>query len=237
MFYLYIKEHNITGMKYLGQTRKNPFKYKGSGKYWRRHLQKHGNDVKTTIIGEYQTIEELMIAGEYYSNEWKIVESEHWANLIPETGSGNKDPRLSELYMEKWTKGVFSNKGNDNPNFGKIMTNEERQLLIDGWEKRLKEGHVPWNKGIVYDSVRASKLRVPHPKAQGKSQTPEHIEARKKSLKGRTPGFKDKTHSEETKQLQRTSALNRPKKQCPHCNKIIAINAYAKWHGDNCKHK
>ena len=43
MFYLYIKTHSKTGLKYLGYTqKKDPFSYTGSGTYWKRHLKKHG---------------------------------------------------------------------------------------------------------------------------------------------------------------------------------------------------
>lgn len=238
MIYLYLKEHRTTGMKYLGQTTRDPFKYKGSGKYWRRHLKTHGNNVETTIIGEYKTIEELKVAGEYYSNLFNIVESDEWANLIPETGDGNIDPRLSEVYLEKWKQGVFSNKGKDNPNFGKTFTVDKRQAMKDGWTKKLEaEDYTPWNKGMIYNEERIAKLRVPHPKAQGKKQSEEHIASRKKALNGRKSGFKDKAHTEKTKQAQREAALNRSKKQCPHCEKVVAINIYSRWHGDNCKHK
>jgi hypothetical protein len=35
IYYLYVKTHNITGLKYLGYTsRKNPHKYTGSGTRW-----------------------------------------------------------------------------------------------------------------------------------------------------------------------------------------------------------
>lgn len=237
MIYLYLKEHLTTGMKYLGQTKKNPLKYKGSGKYWKRHLKIHGNNVKTTILGEYQTIEDLRIDGQYYSNLWNIVDSDEWANLIPETGDGNADPRLNEAYLKKWQDGAFSRSGIDNPNFGKIFSEEERKVLRDGWATRIAEGHTPWNKGVIYNEERLSKLRVPHPNSKGKSQTAEHIAARKKALKGRMPSFKDKTHSEETKQAQRKAALNRLKKECPHCGKTVAVNAYNRWHSDNCKYK
>jgi len=27
----------------------------------------------------------------------------------------------------------------------------------------------------------------------------------------------------------------REKKQCPHCGKDVAVNGYARWHGNNCK--
>ena len=59
--------------------------------------------------------------------------------------------------------------------------------------------------------------------------------------------------SEETKQKQREKALGRkqseetirkkadamrgrakPKKLCPHCGQMIAVNTYPRWHGDRC---
>ena len=50
MIYLYIKTHNVTGLKYLGKTEScDPHKYKGSGKYWNIHLKKHGNDYSKQI--------------------------------------------------------------------------------------------------------------------------------------------------------------------------------------------
>lgn len=53
---LYIKTHNITGLKYFGKTIKNPFKYKGSGKYWTRHLAIHGNDVTTEVVATFEEV-------------------------------------------------------------------------------------------------------------------------------------------------------------------------------------
>ena len=40
--WLYIKEHNVTGLKYFGKTTRDPLKYKGSGTHWTRHISKHG---------------------------------------------------------------------------------------------------------------------------------------------------------------------------------------------------
>jgi hypothetical protein len=89
--YLYVKTHNITGLKYLGKTiRKDPHKYTGSGKYWLRHLRQHGYDYSTEIIKKCQTDEELIYWGLYYSNLWKIVESNQWANLKEEAGDGGQ---------------------------------------------------------------------------------------------------------------------------------------------------
>ena len=99
MIYLYIKTHNITKKKYLGQTIQNPFKYKGSGIRWLNHIKKHGYDVTTEIIFETEDKEELKEKGLYYSKLYNIVESEEWLNLIEESGEcGFRGGHHSEEY-------------------------------------------------------------------------------------------------------------------------------------------
>ena len=89
--YLYVKTHNKTGLKYLGQTSaKDPHKYSGSGVYWKLHLKKHGYDYTTEILKECQSKEELKNLGTYYSNLWNVIESEEWANLKIEQGDGGQ---------------------------------------------------------------------------------------------------------------------------------------------------
>lgn len=90
--YLYVKTHNKTGLKYLGKTKNNPYKYLGSGTRWIRHLKIHGYDVKTEIIHECQNNEEVKNWGSYYSKKWDIVNSDDWANLKEETGDGGYCP-------------------------------------------------------------------------------------------------------------------------------------------------
>ena len=99
MFYLYLKQHNTTGLKYLGQTKsKNPHLYLGSGKRWRNHLKKHGNDVKTSILLFTHCKEELKETGIFFSKLFNIVEDSGWANLKEETGDGGWD------YLNDYTK-------------------------------------------------------------------------------------------------------------------------------------
>lgn len=86
--YLYKKTHNKTGLKYLGKTTKDPFDYQGSGKDWKPHLKEHGYDVTTEILKECHSNEELSYWGRYYSALWNVVESNEWANRIPESGGG-----------------------------------------------------------------------------------------------------------------------------------------------------
>lgn len=86
-YYLYLKTHNITGLKYLGKTiSKDPYKYSGSGKYWKNHLNKHGYNFSTEILLETSDKSELKKMGLYYSEMWDIVKSTDFANLKYEDG-------------------------------------------------------------------------------------------------------------------------------------------------------
>jgi hypothetical protein len=106
-YFLYIKTHKPTGMKYLGQTKRDSFTYPGSGQEWLKHLKEHGKDVYTEILGEFDSIQELEKMGRYYSLLWNIVESSEWANLMIETGHGKgwtKGKKRSETTKEKMKK-------------------------------------------------------------------------------------------------------------------------------------
>lgn len=114
IYYLYVKTHNISGLKYLGQTRQDPFKYLGSGKYWKNHLNVHGKDISTKILRECHTSDEIKYWGIYYNKLWNIVENAEWANLKIEDGTGG-DTSKTENYIKQ--KHLFSRKGKDNPRF------------------------------------------------------------------------------------------------------------------------
>lgn len=94
IYFLYLKTHNITGLRYLGQTKQNPFVYRGSGSKWKAHLRKYGNDVTTEILFQTQSKDEMVSFGKYYSKVWNVVTAmddygnKIYANMIPETGGG-----------------------------------------------------------------------------------------------------------------------------------------------------
>ncbi len=107
IYSLYIKTHQKTGLKYLGKTVRDPFKYKGSGLYWRSHLKTHGNHITTEILGQYQTEQELAKAGLFFSEKFNVVKSEEWANLVPESGidGGSKKGRIfSNSHLQNMKK-------------------------------------------------------------------------------------------------------------------------------------
>lgn len=88
MYTLYLKEHNVTGLKYLGYTERNPHKYGGSGVYWRKHIKKHGNDVTTTVLFESEDLVAAKLRAKELSNEWDIVNNPFFANLKTEDVDG-----------------------------------------------------------------------------------------------------------------------------------------------------
>jgi len=89
---LYIKTHNVTGLKYFGKTTQEDYhKYKGSGTHWKSHIAVHGYDVTTEFCAQFDETDpnQRALLVEYaleFSEENNIVKSKEWANLIPENG-------------------------------------------------------------------------------------------------------------------------------------------------------
>jgi|688.fasta_scaffold565515_1 hypothetical protein len=128
--FLYVKTHNITGLKYLGQTSKPDVNsYPGSGKYWKRHIAKHGNDVATEIIMTCKNITEIRKWGLFYSTIWDILENDEWANLKEEAGQGGQQSSAVKKKMSQIKKDQFAS--------GKIT---------------------PWNKGITLSIATRKKI-------------------------------------------------------------------------------
>lgn len=138
--YLYVKTHNITGLRYFGKaTGKEPTKYRGSGKYWLRHLKMHGNFISTEIIGFFQDEEECVRAATEFSKQNNIVESEEWANLKDENGldgGSDKGHRKKDTSKMKIAAKLRSRNllENGTHNFqgerGSILAKERNEKLI-----------------------------------------------------------------------------------------------------------
>ena len=111
--YLYVKTHNKTGLKYFGKTTKvDPFKYKGSGTRWLRHLKAHGNDVSTEIVGVFDDETWCSLYAIEFSVANNIVESAEWANLTVETGVDGQDDQHMVGARSARTKKSFDQSAN-----------------------------------------------------------------------------------------------------------------------------
>lgn len=136
IYTLYVKTHRKTGLKYLGQTSQDPFKYLGSGVDWGSHLKEFGNEVDTEILLQTSDREERNRLGRYYSALWHVVTAADdfgnkiWANRIPETGGGSGTRLLgiprSEETKQKIRENMPDQTGEKNFFFGKTHTTETK---------------------------------------------------------------------------------------------------------------
>lgn len=162
-------------MRYLGQTSKDPFTYKGSGTYWKRHIKKHGYDVSTVILAECNSIQEVRDLGMKYSNKWDVANSGEFANLKPETGEssygwspteetrqnmaaaakGNKRRLGMKPSEETRRKLSEAKKGENNPFYGKKHSEEARRKIAEankGQKYRLGMKHSEETKRKLSES-------------------------------------------------------------------------------------
>jgi len=134
-YYLYVKTHTTTGLKYLGKTKQKDFhKYPGSGKYWRAHLRKHGHNYTTEILLETDDKVELQEKGIFYSNLWNVVESAAWANLMIEQGDGG-DTSHTDNYKTGLTRRDLS--GKKNPMYGRSAVRENNLKWYNDGSKNI----------------------------------------------------------------------------------------------------
>ena len=139
--------------------------------------------------------------------------------------------------------------GKNNGFYGRTHTPEAR--------KRISEA----NKGRIppQEEIEKMKLSLAKRKKQGikrATYSDEYKIERSKKYSGEGNPNYGKTHSEETRAKQRAKATGRKqsqetirkkieatkgkkreKKLCPYCDQLVAVNGYARWHGENCKFK
>ena len=194
IYYLYVKQHNITKLKYFGfTTKKNPFKYKGSGLYWLRHLKKHGSNFSTIEIFGFDNHEHCRDFAIKFSIQNNITESDEWANLKSEDatnggilgivsrakiGSANKGRHKGMSYEQIYgaekaaelrqlrsekTKGK-NNKGPNNPMFGRQHSAE----LKDRYSReRSGANHFTYGWKWITNGIESLKVPPTHPLDQG----------------------------------------------------------------------
>ena len=183
--WLYIKQHNVTGLKYFGKTvRKDPIRYLGSGTYWTNHLKKHGADITTIWCQLFIDIDDLVSHAVKFSLDNNIIESAEWANLEIEDGlSGSGFARI--VTQSTINKRVEKLKG-------KKRTAEQRERMRQA--QLSKKQKTPEEKALISQKISAAlKGRKLGPKSE------EHKAKLSLLNKGKSPG----PRSEETKQKMR----------------------------------
>lgn len=154
--YIYLKTHNKTGLKYLGKTNKDPFSYKGSGKYWKRHIKQHGYDVRTEILAECCSEQEVIEKGLFFSNMWDVVKSSDFANLKPEMGDGGSNGPMPEMQRRSLSE---SKRGSGNGMFGKITVNNGIKNLVIDKTDPIPDGFIKGQIQKKENKVKANRTR------------------------------------------------------------------------------
>lgn len=124
---LMLKQHNVTGLKYLCITkRQNYHAYTGSGKRWLNHLKKHGKDFTTILLEETDDIDELSRMGEYYSDLFDVVHSDCFANLVKERGYVYPENNAFALMSEEQREEIYKQRKQKIKKFWDNLSEEER---------------------------------------------------------------------------------------------------------------
>lgn len=242
IIYLYIKQHSITGLKYFGKTKKiNPFKYSGSGKYWKRHYRKYGKEhIKTLEIFGFDNQKLCTEFALKFSEENNIVRARHpngekvWANMMNENGLDGGDgsylrgKSYEKIYGSKLAKEIklkqsIANSGENNNMYGKCGPLNPFYDKSHSKESKEKMKQKALNRGPMCQNTK-NKISL---NSKGKKKTEE---TKEKMRKPKPEGFSEKISKLKT-------GIIHPTASCNHCNLVASKFNISRWHNDNCKFK
>jgi hypothetical protein len=91
----------------------------------------------------------------------------------------------------------------------------KREAFSDEWKQKMSESKKGENNhryGVEVSEETRAKIGA---KLKGRKQSEETIRKKAEAVRG----------------------SKREKKLCTHCDQLVAVNGYARWHGDRCKQK
>lgn len=233
IYYLYIKTHNKTGLKYLGFTTQQDYhKYTGSGTGWLNHLKKHGFDYSTEILYEGIDKNELQRLGEYYSDLYDVVRQKSWANLKPERGEGGSfiaTPESIKKVLETKKKNGTLNTNTPENRIKAINTRRKNNTLNTNTEESITKGlYTKLKNGTLPRSDECVAKMINTRKTNGTLNTrnTDNIEKQRQTILDTRNNNFIKNNTSKILYV------------CFHCQREIAGSGnYTRWHGDNCKSK
>jgi hypothetical protein len=185
--HLYVKTHKITGLKYLGQTKRDPTEYRGSGKYWVPHLEQNGNDVDTNILAISTSKQEINNLGRYYSTIWNITTAmddygnKIWANEIPETGGGGSFGE--NHYMKK--KGYIETRGGINGSISSGLSRPSVKEKLSGKNHHSFDSTIyQWRHEITKEVIKLTRQEFIQKFNCNPGNVCEHITGRRRIVNG-----------------------------------------------------
>ena len=149
---------------------------------------------------------------------------EEYSKLQSEKMMGENNPMYGRPVSEEVRKGRSERAtGNNNPakrpgigaKISDAKTGKKREPFTDEWLAKMSDAKAGENNHRYGVEVTDETRKKIGDKIRGRKQTEEEKLARGIANLGK----------------------KREKKLCPHCSKEVAVNGYARWHGDNCKVK
>lgn len=216
MHKLLIKQHNKTGLKYLCYTQKvDHDTYRGSGLKWKRHIQKYGYDVTTSLIFETTCYDTFIEFAKSKSIEYDIVNSNEWANLRLEEGTGG-DTVSNKIWITDGNVDKYHPKNEDLPD-GWVAGRSNCVFKNAEFQRELSKRADPKNRSIALKKAWSEgRVKRDHTKCGKKGD--ENVAKR--------PSVRKKMSE---------AAKRRPLIKCPKCGKEgQASPGMYRFHMENC---
>lgn len=95
------------------------------------------------------------------------------------------------------------------------ITGRKRKPFTAEWRQKMSEAHRGEKNHRFGVKVSEETKQKQREKATGRKQSAETIKKKADAIRGRA----------------------KPKLFCPHCQQMIAVNTFPRWHGANCQHR
>jgi hypothetical protein len=205
-----------------------------------------------------------LTAREHFICHWLLTKiystgEEHWKMLNALRMMRAENPN-QKRYQTKITGRVYAKlkeeysilqservSGKNNPMYGnkfyRSKEGKQRQREAIAGEKNLAKS--PEARQKISES-KLGKKRTPFDEVwldklsqakQGENNPRYGVEVTEETRKKIGDKIRGRKHTEEEKKRRADAirGLKRQKRLCPHCLQLIAVNTYARWHGDHCK--
>lgn len=237
---------------------------RGQTRHLDTYTEKH--HILPESLGGPDTPENLTVltAREHFICHWLLTKiykdgEQHWKmlNAIRIMRAENKN---QQRYLTKITSRVYSNlkeeysrlqsermRGENNPMYGKPVSESVRK----GRSERTKGDNNPSKLPGVGNKISLVKIGVKRGKFSeewkakmsavktGKNNNRYGVEVTDETRDKIRQKAVGRKQSAETiaKKAEAVRGTKRDKKLCIHCQQAVAVNGYARWHGDNCKER
>lgn len=201
-----------------------------------------------------------LTAREHFVCHWLLVKmnsGEDRAKMVYALRMMRAEKIGQQRYKTKITARVYENikqeysliqsakvTGKGNGMWGKTHSNEARQRISEAnkgrvqplEEKEKQKAAITGRKRNAFSDEWRAKMSAAK---QGKNNNRFGVEVSDETRKKIGDKIRGRKQTDEEKARRGAANLGKvkPKKLCPHCDQMIAVNGYARFHGDKCKHR